>query len=436
MWWTLWTYQANQLLAEEIQKVRTRGEPLTTIELNEYYQASKGRPDMTAEILAALAICSSPDLKPEWERLPIVGNPQDFGFPEEVPPASETWGQLTEVEGYLAKQQSALDTFQEIARQRGTARYPSDYSAGLKTPLEHLQGLRQAARVLSLEFHVHLHRGRTSKAVDSILAQLALAQTLDGDPTRVSQLVRVALGKLAIDEIQRGTKEATFSDADLARLQMGLRDFQFELGLKQAFIGDRASAYTACLDPLKMAAEKSNPTPEEIREIASRPPQRVVDAAKILEVYRRLIESTDDPLAESVRKGREVEAELDAMVKAPIGKFAHIMTLLLVAGISYSAQAFADTAARRDAADVALAAELYRRRHGKWPDKMDQLVPEFLPTVPVDPFDGKPMRMTVSAEGFKAYSIGRDDTDDGGKLSDQVTPGNDAGFMIQVPQKP
>jgi len=251
----------------------------------------------------------------------------------------------------------------------------------------------------------------------------------------VSQLVRTALGKMAIDEIQRGMNEATFSDADLARLQTGLREFRFESGLKQALIGERAMAYTACIDPLKMTDGKTTPTPDEVRAIASRPPQRVADAAKILEVFRRMIECADKPPLESIRTGKEVEAELDELLKSPIGNLTYIMTLLLVPATGYAAEGFADATARRDAADVALAVELYRRKHGYWPKDLAQLVPEFLPVVPVDPFDGKPLRMTVSAEEFKAYSIGRDGTDDGGKLSDQVTPGNDAGFQIQLPQK-
>jgi hypothetical protein len=44
--------------------------------------------------------------------------------------------------------------------------------------------------------------------------------------------------------------------------------------------------------------------------------------------------------------------------------------------------------AERRATAVILAWELYRAKHGKWPEKLDQLVPDYLPAVPRDPFQG------------------------------------------------
>ncbi|HND55015.1 MAG TPA: hypothetical protein PLV92_21525, partial [Pirellulaceae bacterium] len=37
------------------------------------------------------------------------------------------------------------------------------------------------------------------------------------------------------------------------------------------------------------------------------------------------------------------------------------------------------------------ALEAYRKQHGEWPDRLEQLVPEHLPAVPVDPYTGLPM---------------------------------------------
>ncbi len=436
IWWTLWNHQLNRKLADEIQRVRARGEPLTTLELNDYYQPAQGRTDMTKEILAAFEVCLSPGLRPQWIRLPLAGYPQDFGFPEVVPPVSESWGQLTEVEAFLVKQRTALATFHEVAERKGTARYPCDYSAGYNTAIEHVQDLRRAAQILSLEFHVHLHHGRPSQAIDSILAQLAMAQTLEDDPCMVSQLVRVALGRDAMKLIQRGMNEVKWSNADLIRLQTGLREFQFPSALKDVLLGERASAFTACYDPLKMAGGKYNPTPEEVRVMLTRPPQRVADAAKILEIHRGLLESSEKPWSESIRAGQKVEAEVDALGKSPTSQLTYIMTLLFVPATSYTAQSFAETAAWRDSADAAIAAELYRRKHGKRPEELVDLVPAFLPQIPNDPFTDMSMKMKLSADGLRVYSVGSDLQDNGGNLSDRMTPGSDVGVEVQVPKEP
>jgi hypothetical protein len=49
--------------------------------------------------------------------------------------------------------------------------------------------------------------------------------------------------------------------------------------------------------------------------------------------------------------------------------------------------------ALRATARAALAVEMYRHKHGKPPERLEQLVPESLPALPVDPRDGQPLRI-------------------------------------------
>ncbi len=79
----------------------------------------------------------------------------------------------------------------------------------------------------------------------------------------------------------------------------------------------------------------------------------------------------------------------------------------------------------RDAAEVAIALEIWRRRHGEWPRELAELVPDLLPAVPVDRTDGKPLRYVVRDGQALVYSIGADRDDDGGRASgipDQSIP--------------
>lgn len=89
--------------------------------------------------------------------------------------------------------------------------------------------------------------------------------------------------------------------------------------------------------------------------------------------------------------------------------------------------------------DVELALAGYRHAHGKLPDAIDQLVPEYLGTIPVDPFSrsGEPLRYArgewTTLEGgpggeYIIYSVGYDGADDGGKpppqaMSNALKPG-------------
>jgi len=57
---------------------------------------------------------------------------------------------------------------------------------------------------------------------------------------------------------------------------------------------------------------------------------------------------------------------------------------------------------------------LYQKQHGKLPDTLDALCPQFLPKVPLDPFSGKPLRYRFTKEGWLVWSVGPDLKDDGG----------------------
>ena len=70
----------------------------------------------------------------------------------------------------------------------------------------------------------------------------------------------------------------------------------------------------------------------------------------------------------------------------------------------------------RDAVCVAIALELYRRRHGSWPSSLDALVPELLPEIPPDRFDGRPLRYRLIDDNPVVYSVGADRDDDGAML--------------------
>lgn len=69
---------------------------------------------------------------------------------------------------------------------------------------------------------------------------------------------------------------------------------------------------------------------------------------------------------------------------------------------------------RADSALVAIALEVYHRRHGTWPSRLEDLCPNLLPAVPLDRFDGKAMKYKlVDGQPF-VYSVGRNRVDDGG----------------------
>lgn len=79
----------------------------------------------------------------------------------------------------------------------------------------------------------------------------------------------------------------------------------------------------------------------------------------------------------------------------------------------------------RDAALVSIALELFRRRHEGWPERLEELVPAFLPALPLDQFDGQPLRYRLVDGKPLLYSIGEDRDDDGGRRHTDRKRGGD-----------
>ncbi len=66
----------------------------------------------------------------------------------------------------------------------------------------------------------------------------------------------------------------------------------------------------------------------------------------------------------------------------------------------------------------AIALKRYQLRHGRLPETLDALVPEFISSVPIDCMDGKPVKYRLKPDGGSVlYSVGEDGIDGGGDAS-------------------
>lgn len=75
--------------------------------------------------------------------------------------------------------------------------------------------------------------------------------------------------------------------------------------------------------------------------------------------------------------------------------------------------------AKKQLAAQAIALKRCQLKYGKYPPDLTTLVPEFLPEVLRDPFDGQPLRYRLNPDGtFVLYSIGCDGKDDGGDATE------------------
>jgi len=94
------------------------------------------------------------------------------------------------------------------------------------------------------------------------------------------------------------------------------------------------------------------------------------------------------------------------------------------------------TDTRRRLTLCGIALERYRLRYGKSPERLDQLVPEFLPEVPRDICDGQPLRYQILPDGgVHVWSIWPSCKDEGGKprSTESSKSGNDVWTTGKIP---
>jgi hypothetical protein len=74
---------------------------------------------------------------------------------------------------------------------------------------------------------------------------------------------------------------------------------------------------------------------------------------------------------------------------------------------------------------LALALAAHKGEHGRYPAKLDDLAPKYLPAVPDDLFSGKPLIYKPDEKGYVLYSVGPNGKDEGGRYYDDDPPGDD-----------
>jgi hypothetical protein len=96
--------------------------------------------------------------------------------------------------------------------------------------------------------------------------------------------------------------------------------------------------------------------------------------------------------------------------------------------------AAAQTAA--DEAAIACALERYRLANGQFPENLDALVPKFMSVLPHDVISGGSYKYHLTSNGwFVLYSVGWNETDDGGVPGNTLFDDKQGDWVWQYPAK-
>jgi len=312
--------------------------------------------------------------------------------------------------------------------------------------LPYLRPLRFGSRMLRIDTLLAAEQGDGPRVVENVLAMLAMADHCAEPPLLICDLASnamVSLAALTIGEVV-ARRPAVGADAGWVRISHRLAGVRGGGALQMRLDGERANfedyvqrTYTdneSGDGHLRLDAESIFQRLVEIADSPNvlRPSMLLAPIISAATASRRdLIRKYDEMLGlveqESARPlwHRDVSAlerETERLTGSSIENSRYLFVGMLFPSLSRAGYLFEVATQERDAALVAIALELYRRAHGAYPPALDALVPRYLPAVPPDRYDGKPLKYRLVNGRPLLYSVGVNRVDDGGVLPKAETP--------------
>jgi ABC-type transport system involved in multi-copper enzyme maturation permease subunit len=297
------------------------------------------------------------------------------------------------------------------------------------------QGPRNAANLLGLEVLLLAQQGQADAALNTCRGVLNAGRALGDESVQRTALVRLGIQGLALDRIERCLAQGEPSEKVLSAMQQLLEDEGRQQLLLQAARGERAF-----VDEQMEVLQEGRRSPEATAGRRAQRPALVFSAGSN-EFFGALSGSARTTRAEQLR----LLTEAVESAKLPEWQQATAFTPLLrgmmtgptpvrlgFLSLGRTAESWRYSLATLRSGIVALAVERYRQQHGRWPRTLAELVPAQLEKIPIDPFDGNPIRYGRFQGCVVVYSVSWDGVDNGG-VFDRRAPravGTDVGLRL------
>lgn len=409
LWWKLADLKAAREVKAEVARIQALGEPVTIYDLYAWHRVPEGTNDTTALWLNALSLANAIQIRnTKFVDVPIVAASSST---RDTLAADHPQSTLALAEDFLQANDVAVQAALAAASQHGECRLPVAFEAGVAAPLS-TQRARSVARLMSLRMRVAVERGKAQTAVESVEANLALAEAIDHVPTIADHLVRSAIVWIATSDVEFLLNRSELSEEQLARLQRRLQAVEIRSGFTASLLGERGIGYHEFHQfPPGTAPRIATAAQPMVGGKLTRP----ADCRFYLEMMQEYIDASRQPFPKSIDASKQIAARVQTVGQSanPLERMRYVLSMSVVPGTEAAFTASARGQAMRDLTLVAIAAKRYQLKHGDLPADL-QALSEFLTTAPIDPYDGQPLRLNRKDGEFVLYSVGQDGRDDGG----------------------
>jgi len=338
-------------------------------------------------------------------------------YPQSAHPGNDAEDILTA----LGKFEPDLEELREAASSRAASRFPIEYShePPAEILLPHLSPVKGITAVCELRAVAELENRRSADALKDLQLGFRLSASLRGEPFLIDHLVRIATLDLTLQGVREGLIRHAWSDSQLAELETNLAKIDLLGDYEQTMRGER-SLNISGLDYYRRKGITAAALQTEDQSILNGNPVNWMPAGwyyqnmtVVGEVYRDYILPSVDVSNRVVTPALSA-AMMSDLDQRRVGPY-NIFAKMLLPALGKASQRASRGQTMLDETRVACAIERYRIQHNDLPDTLDALAPLFVPRIPNDLFDGKPLRYKKNTDGtYLIYSIGWNEKDDGG----------------------
>ncbi len=285
-------------------------------------------------------------------------------------------------------------------------------------------GDRQLGKLLRAVATYHAYVGDESECVETLLDILGLGRNLRQQPMLIAQIISLAIDAGALRAMEESVlvpydapASHPATTAQIRELLAGIaNEADVAEGFRRGWFVERMSQLDLLTAIGGGAASVSmvfggRPTPPARVDFLWETAYRPVFALDMVTISRDTQRRVD-----RVERGiyqRQSDADgpwgfLDSAL--------HPYSSILQDSLDHPVRMYFRHLAARRLAATGLALRMFRAEHGHLPATLDELVPQYLPAIPKDPFaaDGRALSYLPRTELPLVYSVGLDGVDDGG----------------------
>jgi len=339
---------------------------------------------------------------------------------------------------YLDRHEADIKALREAAK-RPRCYFDREYGRPrIDILIPETQEIRLAALMLSLHARVRAASGDLATAAQDISAQFGIARHVTEEPFLVSGLTAAAIHRLATRTLTEILESTNPTEQQLAAFQVP-GELSFVRIVRRCMTFEEAMAVGGSVEmlaeplpgeggdmffyPTANLKHRVGPAPSRWPAPLGMPLPLSPQVRVLLPLYRvfllphellvlrdhlQYVRNASIPISEG-RPGDfpRVRQAAEKAEKEVESRRLGLLPLLVWPPLVGSVVAFQEADIRTDLARLVLAAARFRAKNGKYPGTLVALVPDFIQMIPLDPFDGNPIKLRREGKAWTVFSVGR-----------------------------